>query len=30
MHVMVNGVRLFFDVVGEKLIPDVRLFNALN
>jgi hypothetical protein len=22
MHVMVNGVRLFFDVVGEKLIPD--------
>ena len=22
MHVMVNGARLFFDVVGEKLIPD--------
>jgi pimeloyl-ACP methyl ester carboxylesterase len=22
MHVMVNGVRLFFDVAGEKLVPD--------
>ena len=22
MHVMVNGVRLFFDVIGEKLVPD--------
>jgi proline iminopeptidase len=22
MHIVVNGVRLFFDVVGEKLIPD--------
>jgi pimeloyl-ACP methyl ester carboxylesterase len=22
MHVMVNGVRLFFDVTGEKLVPD--------
>lgn len=22
MHVLVNGVRLFFDVLGEKLVPD--------
>ncbi len=22
MHVLVNGVRLFFDVAGEKLVPD--------
>jgi len=22
MHVMVNGVRLFFDVAGDKLVPD--------
>ena len=22
MHIVVNGVRLFFDVAGEKLVPD--------
>ena len=24
MHVLVNGVRLFFDVEGAKLVPDGR------
>lgn len=27
MHVMINGVRLFFDVIGEKLVPDGKVMR---
>jgi pimeloyl-ACP methyl ester carboxylesterase len=27
MHVTVNGVRLFFDVIGEKLVPDGKIMR---